>query len=357
MTNEVILSSAPRGLVDAADIVDGILKTLMTSERGRWALIDENLGLPFDSLFAMVISGGKRIRPGLCYAAFIGSGGDRDDETVQRVMTALELLHTFALLHDDIMDGSSMRRGNLTVHEEFAAYHSKSNYRGESRRFGDGVGILAGDLAFVYADIMIEEAPIEVRKIYSELRLEVNIGQYLDLLGTARCEPTVDMARKINIYKSGKYTIERPMHVGAVLCGKGQEELDQLSDFGLPLGEAFQLQDDILGVFGDDSLTGKPVGDDLREGKPTELVAEAINLLNGKERVKFAELFRQCQDSTDAIAEVMAMIEHSGARSRIEQRIDLLIKQSLRALDNSYLNDEGKELLHEIALYIAHRQK
>ncbi len=356
MTNEVILSSAPRGLLDAADIVDGILETLMTSERGRWTLIDENLGLPFDSLFAMVRSGGKRIRPGLCYAAFIGSGGDQSDVTAQRVMTALELLHTFALLHDDIMDGSSMRRGNLTVHEEFAAFHSKSNYRGESRRFGDGVGILAGDLAFVYADIMIEDAPIEVRKIYSELRLEVNIGQYLDLLGTARCEPTVDMARKINIYKSGKYTIERPMHVGAVLCGKGQTELDQLSDFGLPLGEAFQLQDDLLGVFGDDTLTGKPVGDDLREGKPTELIAQTINLLDGNERKKFTELFRHCQDSPDAIAEVMHAIEDSGAKGQIEERIDLLIGESLRALDNSFLNDIGKEMLREIALYIAQRQ-
>lgn len=350
------MNTAPRGLADAADIVDEILGDLMTSERGRWTLIDENLGLPFDSLFAMVRAGGKRIRPALCYGAFIGSGGDREDETAQKVMTALELLHTFALLHDDIMDGSSMRRGNLTVHEEFAAFHSKSNYRGESRRFGDGVGILAGDLAFVYADIMIEEAPLDVRKIYSELRLEVNIGQYLDLLGTARCEPTVEMARKINIYKSGKYTIERPMHVGAVLCGKGQDELDQLSDFGLPLGEAFQLQDDILGVFGDDTLTGKPVGDDLREGKPTELVAQTINLLSVKDRAKFSELFRRCQDSTDAIAEAMAMIEGSGAKVQIEERVDLLINQALRALEGSYLNDLGKEILRDIALYIAHRK-
>ena len=350
------MSTAPRSLLNAANIVDEILETLMTSERGRWTLIDENLGLPFDSLFAMVRSGGKRIRPGLCYAAFIGSGGDPNDVTARKVMTALELLHTFALLHDDIMDGSSMRRGNLTVHEEFAAYHSKSNYRGESRRFGDGVGILAGDLAFVYADIMIEEAPIEVRKIYSELRLEVNIGQYLDLLGTARCEPTVEMARKINIYKSGKYTIERPMHVGAVLCGKSQVELDQLSDFGLPLGEAFQLQDDILGVFGDDSLTGKPVGDDLREGKPTELVAQTLNLLDGNTRKRFVDLFRHCQDSSDAIQEAMAMIEESGAKDQIEERIDLLIGESLRALDNSYLNDDGKEMLREIALYISHRK-
>ena len=154
---------------------------------------------------------------------------------------------------------------------------SEQRWTGESRRFGEGVAILVGDLAFVYADVLLRGAPLPAIQIWDELRIELNIGQYLDILGTARGERNRVKTERIARYKSGKYTVERPLHLGALLAApdRAAELLPALSAYGLPLGDAFQLRDDVLGAFGDEEITGKPVGDDIREGKPTPLMAIA----------------------------------------------------------------------------------
>ncbi len=191
---------------------------------------------------------------------------------------AFELMHAFALFHDDVMDGAATRRGAPTTHEVFAAEHRAGAGAGESRRFGEGVAILVGDLAFVYADRLLLGAPREAWEVWNELRVELNVGQVLDILGSARHERRRVKAERICRYKSGKYTIERPLHLGAVLAApdRSAELLPALSAYGLPLGDAFQMRDDVMGAFGDTSVTGKPVGDDLREGKPTPLLAIAV---------------------------------------------------------------------------------
>ena len=201
--------------------------------------------------------------------------------TTDRVVdagAAFELMHAFALFHDDVMDDASSRRGEPTTHVLYADRHRRHGWSGEPRRFGDGAAILAGDLAFVLADELLVGATEPVWRMWNDLRTELNVGQFLDIAGAARRERRIEKAERIARYKSGKYTIERPLHLGALLATpeRAGELLPSLSRYGLPLGDAFQIRDDIIGVFGDAALTGKPVGGDLLEGKPTALLARAV---------------------------------------------------------------------------------
>ncbi|MET0460920.1 MAG: polyprenyl synthetase family protein, partial [Ilumatobacteraceae bacterium] len=272
--------SAPPTLAPIAARIDSCLDELLLGERDRWCGLDADLVAPFEEIRRMVGSGGKRLRPAFCHWGFVGAGGDPDDERVVRAGAAFELMHAFALFHDDVMDDSASRRGAPTTHAVYADEHGRETWAGESRRFGEGVAILVGDLAFVLSDQLLLGAPVEVWELWNELRIELNIGQYLDLLGSVQGERRLVKAERIARYKSGKYTIERPLHLGATLAAPGRRDelLPALSAYGLPLGDAFQMRDDVIGTFGASTVTGKPVGDDLREGKPTPLLARAVEL-------------------------------------------------------------------------------
>jgi geranylgeranyl diphosphate synthase type I len=268
---------APRSLADAGARAAQRILTLLDAEVERWQTVDPALVAPLLSLRELVAAGGKRLRPAFCHWAFVGAGGRADDSTVVDAGAAIELLHTFALVHDDVMDGSDRRRGLPSIHRRFIDLHHEAGWHGEARRFGEGSAILVGDFAFVYADVLMASAPAVARPVFDELRIELCVGQYLDLAATAAGGRDPGQARRIEWYKSGKYTVERPLHLGAALAGRLHDLRAPLSAVGLPLGEAFQLRDDLLGVFGDPAVTGKPVGDDLREGKLTPLVASAAS--------------------------------------------------------------------------------
>ena len=225
------------------------------------------------------LAGGKRLRPLFCRYGFLAAGGDPHDRCWLDVAAGIELLHTFALLHDDVMDGSARRRGQPALHRSLDETHRRAGWRGEARRFGEGVGVLVGDLAFVCADRLVRAAGAAVGAVWDELRIELMMGQYLDVVGARRGGLPVERALLVARYKSGAYTVERPLHLGAALAGADADLVEAFSAFGRPLGEAFQLRDDLLGVFGDEAATGKPVGDDLREGKPTVLLALATELV------------------------------------------------------------------------------
>jgi geranylgeranyl diphosphate synthase, type I len=347
--------TAPSGLAELAARVNRRIDDLLLAEIDRWSSIDENLTDPLRTLHALVMAGGKRLRPAFCHWAFVGAGGDPADPIVVDAGAGLELLHTFALIHDDVMDGSPRRRGLETVHLEYEARHTVAGWRGEARRFGEGVAILVGDLAFVYADLLLAGAPPDAVDVFTELRLEVNIGQYLDLLGTARGESNTEVARRICQYKSGKYTVERPLHLGAALAGRLADLADPLSAYGLPLGEAFQLRDDLLGAFGDTELTGKPVGEDLREGKPTPLYAMAVEQATGSGAQLLADRFGARDLSADEVADLQAVLVDSGAMSRVEQTIDELVDQALAAIVKAPITADAREHLVELAHYVAGR--
>jgi geranylgeranyl diphosphate synthase type I len=349
-----VTAAAPAALATVAGPVEARLREVLDAESRRWAAVDPDLEAPLQALARFVLAGGKRLRPAFCHWAFVGAGGATDDASVIDTGAAFELLHAFALVHDDVMDGSATRRGERTVHIEFDAAHADATWRGESRRFGEGVAILIGDLAEVFADRLMTGAPTEAFAIWNELKIELNVGQYLDVLGTARGGTDLATARRIARYKSGKYTIERPLHVGAALAGRLDELTAALTAYGAPLGEAFQLRDDILGTFGDAARTGKPVGDDLREGKPTPLLAIARERARGGDAALLDRVGRP-DLGNEEIAAIQAQFTASGARAEIEDTIAALTVEAVTALDGSPLEPDALDALRDLATYVASR--
>jgi geranylgeranyl diphosphate synthase type I len=349
-------AEAPVSLAIVGERAEARIRILLDAERERWSHVDASLAGALDALRTLVVSGGKRLRPAFCHWAFVGAGGDPDTAIAVDAGAALELLHSFALVHDDIMDGSDRRRGEPAVHRAFIEEHEAAGWRGQARRFGEGAAILVGDFAFVYADVLMTDIPADARAVFDELRIELCVGQYLDLSATATGGRDANQARTIEWYKSGKYTVERPLHLGAALAGRLDELQAPLSAFGLPLGEAFQMRDDLLGVFGTEEITGKPVGDDLREGKLTPLLAAASARAQGDdlhqlERVGTGEL------DDDEIRAICGLLVATGAVAEIEADIERLVDESLAALDRVPITDEAKAALAELGRFVAWRDR
>ena len=345
----------PSSLLAIAGRVELRMAALLAAEAERWAAVDGDLLEPIDVLRGLVLSPGKRLRPAFCEWAYRGAGGD-DDALITDIGAALELLHAFALIHDDVMDGSDLRRGGATAHRTYDDRHRQEGWLGESRRFGEGVAILIGDLAFVYADALLAPVGPVARTVWDELRIELNIGQYLDMLGSARGKTGLEAARRIATFKSGKYTVERPLHLGAALAGRLDELRAPLTAYGLPLGEAFQLRDDLLGAFGDTVATGKPVGDDLREGKPTPLLAIARERAHGAAASVLARVGDRDLDA-EGVAAVQSVLTATGATAEVERRIESLTAAALVAAKELDVTGEAQAALGELATYVAWRDR
>jgi geranylgeranyl diphosphate synthase type I len=218
------------------------------------------------------------------------------------------------------------------------------------------VAILVGDLAFVYADRLLGGAPPDAVRVFNELRIEVNVGQYLDLVGTAKGRVARREAVRISRYKSGKYTVERPLHLGAALAGRLGELAVPLSRFGLPLGEAFQLRDDMLGVYGDEAVTGKPVGEDLREGKPTVLYATAMERAD-EASAQVLRRYGAADLSDDEISALQQVLIDTGAVDAVERSIDSLVAEARRELEHAPLVPAARTALAELAEFVAGRDR
>jgi len=209
-------------------------------------------------------------------------------------------------------------------------------------------------LAHVIADKLMGDLTPSVSRIWDELRLEVNIGQYLDVLSGARQTFDQDQARRILEYKTGRYSVQRPLHLGAAIAGRYDDFADFFTAFGRPVGVAFQLRDDILGVFGDETSTGKPVGDDLREGKPTSLVAAAHKKSNAQQR-EILLLIGNQELSDSEVEKIQQVIVDTGAEQVIEKEINELTNIALQELKMASLNEDALDALEELALFVAYR--
>ena len=308
---------------------------------------------PLQALRTLVLTGGKRLRPAFCHWGFVASGGDPDDDRVIDAGAAFEVLQAFALVHDDIMDGSAVRRGLPAIHRQFTEHHDTRRWQGEPRRFGEGVAILVGDLALVYADRLLPDGNGAVHELWDELRVELNVGQYLDLLGTATGRVGREGARRIARLKSGRYTIERPLQLGAHLAGRAGLAAE-LSRYGDPLGQAFQLRDDVLGAFGDPAETGKPVGEDLREGKPTLLLAVATENATDADR-PLLERVGDPSLGSDLIADLQELFVRSGALAAIETEITDLADLATSALATIAVADPARTALEDLADFVVAR--
>ncbi|MBM3660259.1 MAG: polyprenyl synthetase family protein [Actinobacteria bacterium] len=350
------MAPVPPGLREVGARVDARILDLLDHELARWRAVDPELGEPVGALRTLISAGGKRLRPAFCHWAFVGAGGDPGDPAVVAAGAALELLHTFALVHDDVMDGSDERRGLPSIHRAAIDRHRSLGWQGDARRSGEGAAILVGDFAFVYADILLGEIPPAARVVFDELRIELCVGQYLDLVGTASASRDPEQATRIERYKSSKYTVERPLHLGAALAGAGSDVQDALTAVGLPLGEAFQLRDDLLGVFGDRTVTGKPVGDDLREGKLTPLIAAASARVAGADLAVLARVGAS-DLGADEVAAIQDVLLASGAVGEIEDRIAARVEEALAALTVAPLTAEAREALADLTRFAAWRDR
>jgi geranylgeranyl diphosphate synthase type I len=254
------------------------------------------------------------------------------------------------------MDGSLTRRGAPTTHESYGAQHKAQQLAGESRRFGEGAAILIGDLSFVYSDQLLSGASTQVWQIWNEMRLELNIGQYLDLLGSANSDRSMAKAERICRYKSGKYTVERPLQLGAMLAAPQSitELLDALSRIGLPLGDAFQMRDDVLGAFGEAAVTGKPVGDDLREGKPTPLMAIATANASAAQ-LEILQQVGAARLTDDQVADVQQVLVETGAVEQLEARIRSNTAAALGEISAAPITSQARDALTELAHFVSWR--
>jgi geranylgeranyl diphosphate synthase type I len=350
-------AAAPASLRAIADRVEARIDEFLTPELQRWATFDPALADPMAEIKRLVLSGGKRLRPAFCQWAFVGVGGDPMADVVVDAGAAFELMHAFALFHDDVMDDAVSRRGEPTTHTVFATRHAGGGWAGEARRFGEGMAILIGDLAFVYSDQLMAAANPVAWRIWNELRIELNVGQVLDMLGSVQGLTDVAQAERICRYKSGKYTVERPLHLGAALASPDRFDAlaPLLSAYGLPLGDAFQMRDDVMGAFGHEQTTGKPVGGDLREGKPTPLLARALAGATAAQRGVLARVGRPGLDDGE-VADIQQVIIDTGALSDLESTIARLTSQAIRALDAVALTDEAHHELIALAEFVSQRE-
>ena len=308
------------------------------------------------------VSGGKRFRAAFCYWGFHAVAGPsgEDDDALVRACASLELLHASALVHDDYMDASDTRRGRPATHRGMAEVHRADGWRGDPEQYGASAAILLGDLLLSWSDELLRRCGLPLDRVvpaldvFDRCRSEVIAGQFLDVSVQARGVADVDAAMTVLRYKSAKYSVERPLHIGATLAGASDDQLAELTSFGLPLGEAFQLRDDLLGVFGDPSATGKPAGDDLVEGKRTVLVALALDAAppDDAERLDAALGTALSPVEVEALRDV---IDRSGAHHQVEEVIGQLAGHATDALRHAALDDHARAVLHGLAAAVTDR--
>ncbi len=304
-----------------------------------------------------LLRGGKRLRAAFLYWGYRAGGGP-DSEAVIRAATAMEFFQAAALLHDDVMDDSDTRRGMPTAHKRLAKEHAAASWAGSGDRFGMAGAILGGDLCLSWSDELFATSglpPAELlraRPVFDRMRTQLMGGQFLDVLESARgwdgltSEDRIAQARRVIRYKSAKYTIEHPLLIGAAAAGVSASDRAALSSYGLDLGEAFQLRDDVLGVFGDPAQTGKPAGDDLREGKLTVLVALGLDHASATIVALFDTLLGRPDLDEPGVDELRAAITASGALGRVEAMIlDLTTSARAALRSTTTLTVEGRAAL------------
>ncbi len=321
--------------------------------RQRPARSDGGAAAVHDVLHRFILAGGKRVRPLFCYWGWRGFGGP-DGAPIVAAAAALELFHAFALIHDDILDGSDCRRGQPAVHRVFAGLHARSGWRGDPETYGRDAALLCGDLCAAWSGQMFHDCglePAQVRRglaVFSRMRAEVIAGEYLDVLSAAG-DGSVASALAVVRMKTARYTVTRPVQIGAALASADPDAVAALADFGDPLGDAFQLRDDLLGVFGDPEVTGKSNLDDLREGKPTVLLALARQATGPAGRARLRALVGQPDLDHAGAAEARRVIEATGARESVERMIRARADTALAALDRLPLAEPARTALTDLA--------
>jgi geranylgeranyl diphosphate synthase type I len=380
---------------DLPDRIGAALRAFLDRQRGTLSRITPDLE-PAVEAVADFVAGGKRLRPAFAYWGWRGAGA-ADGPEIITAAASLELLHASALMHDDVMDGSDTRRGMPAVHRRFAALHRRAGWASSADSFGTAAAILLGDLCLVWSAAMLRGCGLPLPAlhrglaVYEEMCTEVMAGQYLDVFEQARVAPVrqpasegqavpetmmaavleapeattaavletapetapetaLETALRVARFKSAKYTVERPLHLGGTLAGGSPELLAAYTAYGIPVGEAFQLRDDLLGVYGDPAQTGKPAGDDLREGKRTVLVALAGQRADRRQAALLAAHLGDPALSAEGVAALREVIAETGALAEVERMIDERLRRGLAGLAVGPVEPAAATALRELAV-------
>jgi geranylgeranyl diphosphate synthase, type I len=339
--------------------VERTLTEYLAAKQSTMASLTQELADALDALVEFILRGGKRIRPTFAWWGWRGAGGEPEAPAVLRAVSGLELIQACALVHDDLMDASAVRRGSPTVHVTFDRMHREQGWLGSPERFGMAAAILLGDIALAWADDMFYSSGVSPTRTaaasepWQAMRSEMLAGQYLDILTQVQGDESPEAALRVARMKTAAYTVERPLQMGAALAGADTELVEKLREFGADIGVAFQLRDDLLGVFGDTDVTGKPAGDDLREGKRTLLVALGI------QKSRHPEVIRQCLGNDDLttadVERARAELLESGAVAAVERKIEALTGSAMRALQSADLAEPAGERLADLAVAATRR--
>ncbi|WP_217184336.1 polyprenyl synthetase family protein [Streptomyces sp. AC495_CC817] len=314
---------------------------------------------------ADTLVGGKRLRARFCHAGWraVARAGGRpatEADSLWDVCAALEIFQSAALVHDDLIDNSDTRRGRPAAHRALEGSHLDAGWAGDAAAFGRSAAILLGDLLVAWSDDLLEDALADhphaavVRREYARMRRDVTTGQFLDIAEESAwsvnvIDSHVERALRVASLKSARYSIEQPLVLGAAIAGADEEQLRALRRFGHPVGMAFQLRDDVLGVFGDAAVTGKPAGDDLREGKRTVLVALTRQQLEPSTRALFDEMLGDDELDAEQVRFLQATIEGTGSLAHVEDMIADYAKTADRALSGARLDNAAVSDLRELA--------
>lgn len=363
------------------DLVQGAIDSFLAERAAEFSTIAPEL-LQFTDAAGAFLAGGKRFRALFCYWGWqsVRSAGDGfdplPDEDVSadlpgivQAAAALEMFHAAALVHDDIMDRSDTRRGALSAHRRFEESHRRAGWVGDAAQFGESAALLLGDLLLGWSDELFDRgtgllaargAGLSGRAEFARMRTEVTAGQYLDILEEHSwvAHPEADAlprAHRVIVYKSAKYSVEAPLAIGGALGGASLAQLDALREFGLPLGIAYQLRDDLLGVFGDPAVTGKPAGDDLREGKRTVLIALARQTLPTAARNVLDELLGEPELDVQQVEMIRTALRECGAVDRVESIIGSNVQQARAAIADAPLAPSARAQLIELAGTVTRR--
>nr|MDT0661745.1 polyprenyl synthetase family protein [Micromonospora sp. DSM 115978] len=351
--------------------IEETLRSFLTAETDALREIDPDLGAFAEVARDCVLAGGKRLRPTFGYWGWHGlTGPDRDRTPILPALAALELLHTFALVHDDVMDGSATRRGRPTAHRTLARQHTDNHRVGDPDHFGQAGAILVGDLCLVWADRLLGRTALPARTVlaarrcYDQMRVETVAGQYLDMLGEADARNwSVERALQVARYKTASYTVAQPLVFGATLAGYDPDgpAANAYRRYGLAVGEAFQLRDDLLGVYGDPLTTGKPAGDDLRTGKPTALLMLARELATTDQRAELdtapARLAAaEAARAADEVTTLGELVAATGAVRHVQKMIDERVAEAVTSLRAAPIEPEARHALADLAAAATERR-
>ncbi|MRG61511.1 polyprenyl synthetase family protein [Agromyces sp. CFH 90414] len=355
------------------DLVQHRIEDFLTDRTAILRSISPDLA-PLDAFSKRFLSGGKRFRARFCYwgwEAVSGRGGSADADLfpVVSAAAALELFHAAALVHDDIIDNSDTRRSAPSAHRLFERLHADSDWSGDAPEYGRAAAILLGDLLLGWSDELLDEglealpdrrAARAARIEFMRMRTEVTAGQYLDILEERAWRTRPDSehrerAERVITYKAAKYSVEAPLAIGAAIAGASPTQLHALRAFGLPLGIAYQLRDDVLGVFGDPEVTGKPAGDDLREGKRTMLIAIARERLPAGQRSILDEVLGDPDLGRDQVRMLQQTIERCGAVDEVEALIAAHLEKATAALADAPISAGARAELEDLANAVARR--